>query len=182
MLAFYMTLIEDADNQKKFEQLYLSSRKTVLYIANSILHDTYEAEDAVHEAFIGIARNIHKVGDVNSKRTSAYLACAVRNACYSILEKNHSNTEIPDDEIESFEDDSFEDLIENMENAEIIKNALGRLKYIYSDALIMHYGYGMTVQEIAEAFGNTEDAIRQRISRGKKALSEEIKKEQNNNL
>lgn len=58
MLAFYMMLIDDEQNKSKFEKLYYEYRDRMMYVALSVLHNNEDAEDAVHNAFIGIAKNM----------------------------------------------------------------------------------------------------------------------------
>ena len=61
MLSFFTLSIEDDADKVKFEKIYVLYKKKMWYAANSILSDAYLAEDAVHNAFIGIARNIKKI-------------------------------------------------------------------------------------------------------------------------
>ena len=60
-MLFYLSLIDTEEEKSKFEQLYHLYRYTMLHVAVSILKETQLAEDAVHEAFIRIAKNLHKI-------------------------------------------------------------------------------------------------------------------------
>ena len=55
--VIYMDLIDDAESLIEFEEIYHTYRKRMFYVANTVLQDAHEAEDAVQDAFIGIARN-----------------------------------------------------------------------------------------------------------------------------
>ena len=60
MLSIIMA-IENDDDREKAAELYKLYSSTMLYIARSILHDHYLAEDAVVEAFIRIINNLNKI-------------------------------------------------------------------------------------------------------------------------
>ncbi|MBN2286387.1 MAG: C39 family peptidase [Tissierellales bacterium] len=57
MIAFLM-VIEDESIRNKLTEVYELHNKKLIYIANNILHDKYEAEDAVQEALIKISEYI----------------------------------------------------------------------------------------------------------------------------
>ena len=54
----YAAVIDDAEDIKKLEKIYYEYREQMFFVANKILRDSYEAEDAVQNALLGIARNI----------------------------------------------------------------------------------------------------------------------------
>ena len=58
MLSFYLTLVDGEEDKNKLERLYELYRLKMWYTANRILSDGFLAEDAVHDAFIGVAKNI----------------------------------------------------------------------------------------------------------------------------
>ena len=58
MLMLYAAVIDDAEDIKKFEKIYYEYREQMFFVANKILRDSYEAEDAVQNALLGIARSI----------------------------------------------------------------------------------------------------------------------------
>ena len=63
MLAFYMAFIDDEDDREKFEIIYNVYRKRMVSTAYSLLRNHEDAEDAVHDTFIKIARNMNSIGD-----------------------------------------------------------------------------------------------------------------------
>lgn len=52
MLGFYLALLDTAEEKSRFEELYLLYRQDMYKTAYSILQDSFEAEDVVHEAFL----------------------------------------------------------------------------------------------------------------------------------
>ena len=60
-MIVYLQMIETPAQKSKFEQLYLQYRQLMYAIAFSILHNELDAEDAVHQAFVAIIKNISKI-------------------------------------------------------------------------------------------------------------------------
>lgn len=73
MLLFYMSLIDNDDDRTKFEILYNKYRKRMVYTAYSVLGNNEDAEDAVHDTFIKIARNMNLLAILN--QTKRYPMC-----------------------------------------------------------------------------------------------------------
>ena len=93
MLALYMSFIDSEDDREKFEIIYNEYRKRMVSTAYSILHNHEDAEDAVHDAFIRIAKNMKSIDDPKSKKTLAYVITATKNNAINIFNKNKRNRE-----------------------------------------------------------------------------------------
>ena len=61
MLSFYLSLVDETNEQDKLVQIYDKYKNLMLSVAHEILNDTYLAEDAVHNAFIKLSHNLHKI-------------------------------------------------------------------------------------------------------------------------
>lgn len=171
MLALYLSLIDDDYDKDKFEQIYYTYRKRMLYVANSLLHDQYESEDAVQNAFISIARNIHKIDDIESKRTFSYVTMAAYNSAYNLLIKTKKSREcINIDDLNILTDDNFLDSITKHDDCDSIIQAIKNMDKIYRDVLLLHYVKELTAKEIAEILDRKSGTVTQQIVRGKKIL------------
>lgn len=53
-VLIYMQMIASDEDKSKFEQIYLTYRKLMFFVARSILKNDADAEDAVHTAFVSI--------------------------------------------------------------------------------------------------------------------------------
>ena len=73
-MIIYLQTIADPGDKSKFEHVYLTYRAYMFYIANGILQNAQDAEDAVHNAFLSIAKNIEKIGDPASLKTKGYIS------------------------------------------------------------------------------------------------------------
>ena len=64
-MIIYLQMLEDLSDRDKFTLLYNKYRRLMLYVANQILNNQDDSEDAVHEAFLSIIRNIKKIQDTD---------------------------------------------------------------------------------------------------------------------
>ena len=87
MLGLYLSMLDTAEEKSKFEELYNLHRQDMYRVANGILNDTYEAEDAVHEAFLRVANHFSEISEIKHTETRAYLITIVKNISLDILRK-----------------------------------------------------------------------------------------------
>ena len=98
----YLMMIDAEEDKQKFAILYETYRHLMMKVALNVLKDTFLAEDAVHEAFIKIAKNMEKIGEIDATVTKRYLLTITKNATIDIYRKrNHQfQREIYVDELE----------------------------------------------------------------------------------
>ena len=134
-------------DKRKFVILYETYRCLMMKVALNILHDSFLAEDAVQDAFIHIARNMDKIGSVESLETKNYLVIAVKNASIDIYRKRSVR-------MKRDTDNSV---------LEILKN----LPVMYRDVFLLKYSSRLENKEIARMLRISEANVRKRIERGK---------------
>ncbi len=170
----------EADRQK-LKAIYEVYRNRMYVTAFRVLEDPYRAEDAVHEAFIAISRNIGKLGEVDSVSTASYVIKAAKNTALNMIKKNHRATEISLDEIkEKGEELLLEELCTKETYKAVVRGVLA-LPEKYRDVLSLYYLNELTVKEIAQTLSRKESTVKQQLSRGRKMLINSIKKEVNFN-
>ena len=59
-MLVYIQMIDAPEEKDKFERLYLKYRDLMFYIANKILQNKQDAEDAVQNTFMKITKYIDK--------------------------------------------------------------------------------------------------------------------------
>lgn len=86
---FFWALPDDAlkEDKEKLEEIYIKYRAMMFAYARRITDSDEDGEDAVHSAFVKIAKNIKKIGDVNSKETISFLIVIVKNSAYDMQRK-----------------------------------------------------------------------------------------------
>ena len=60
MLIYYLQMLDTPEEKVKFEQIYLKYRGLMYQVADGILHNRQDAEDAVHNAFLRVIKHFKK--------------------------------------------------------------------------------------------------------------------------
>lgn len=181
MLIFYTVLTDNDDDKARLEEIYNKYRKKMWYAANSVLSDAYLSEDAVHNAFIGIAKNIGKLRDVDSSKTLSYVITAAKNAAIDILRKNKSGTFSDIDELYDVSDTENSSFCKTFETENLIEKILAEMPAVYRDVLYFSIVHEMSAKEIAALLGRRTGTVHQQIRRGKMILQNELRKGETTN-
>ena len=170
MLGLYLALIDTPEEQSKFVVLYEKYRKLMHYVAMDILHNDSIAEEAVQEAFMRIAKNFHKVGDVDSKETKNFVAVIAKNVAKSMLKKENKYA---DEGFLNFEDTlNVQDMIfSKVRNIELISRIL-QLPETQRNVIYLYGIYGYSYREIANLLGRTEASVRKQMQRARESLND----------
>ena len=60
-MLVYLSMIDSADDQSKFEKIYWEYQNLMYYVASQLLKNPLDIEDAVHNAFVSIAERISEI-------------------------------------------------------------------------------------------------------------------------
>lgn len=167
MLA-YLQLIETEADKTKFEQLYIRYRKLMHYVANRILQNPYDAEDAVHMAFESIAKNMDKISAVNCPETRSLLVITTERRAIDIVRSRKTR-----DTLELIDDIAGIEIVVPCENP--VAHAMANLPPQYREILLLRHDNGYTTKEIAKILGISTDAAQKTLWRAKEALREKLK-------
>lgn len=176
-MLIYLNSLETQEEKDKFEQIYYEYRHTMIYVAMSLLKDQHLAEDAVHESFIRLTKNLHKINDIFCPQTKGYLVTIVRNVSLSMLKKQ--THDIPIDEysevISSGVD--LEDYALSKLDFEKVVEQIMALPDIYKDVLYLTYINELSVKEVAKSLDISRELAKKRLQRSRALLAENLKKE-----
>lgn len=169
-MLFYMQLLASDEDKSLFEQLYIKYRYLMFSVANKILNNPYDSEDAVHQAFLYLIDNLKKVHNVDCPETRSYIVILTECRALDIIRdrKKFSDTELSDDMM---------GIHINMESTDSLSGALARLPERYRNAILLKYAYGYKLDEIGDMLNCSEAAAGKLISRGKFMLRKELEKE-----
>jgi len=168
MLQILLTLSQD--DGLKIERLYNQYGKLMFHVANKILKDKYSAEDAVQQAFIRIANNLHKINEQNGHETKNFMVIIIRNVSINIYNEQNKIATIEIDDLDLVDDEkSIENIIMSNENLNHLIQLIQNLKPIYQDVILLRY-QNYTHKEISEILKIKEQTVRKRLERGKKKL------------
>jgi RNA polymerase sigma-70 factor (ECF subfamily) len=172
MIAMYLTMIDNIEDKNKFENLYLLYRQDMYAVAYNILHNSYDAEDAVHQAFLRIAKNIDKILEINCPKTKAYVVIIVRNVSFNIYGKNKKNSNLSiDTSIGNILEDNS--LLNELDYKALL-DKISSLPDIYKDVLFLKYVQGYNNDEISLLLDISKDAICKRVQRARTIIREDL--------
>ncbi len=162
-------MIESEEDKSKFEQLYITYKQTMFYVANRILKDEYLSEDVVHQAFLRIIDNLSKIDKIDCHKTKGFIVVIVENIAIDFYRKRKRENSISFDEVGIY----IEDVRNNSKFIlNEIEEAILKLPINYSTVLRLKYSQGYTNKEISEILRLSEENVRQRLVRGRNKLEE----------
>ena len=169
--------IKDEPQREKLTRLYEKYKNRMYISACRILNDPQKAEDAVHDSFIAISRNIDKIDDVDSLKAASYCIKAAKNTAFNQVKKsfNEIPTLMNDEDI--FFEENMLDMICTKDNYNKVVDSILRLDEKYRDVLSLYYLNELTVSEIADLLSRKEGTVKQQLARGRHKLINMIKKE-----
>ena len=180
MLPFLLSLSDESDHAK-IEKLYNDYHDFMIKFAAAKFKSMkrsnylYDAEDAVQNAFIKLAKHVERVDLSRGERdVKNYCFAVLNNEIYEVLNENQENKDF-DEAIFSVNDQSFVDELEMRENYDSVVAAIKAMDTKYSTALQLFFCREMSPKRIAELMGIPKKTVYTRIARGKKLLLESLK-------
>lgn len=121
-MLFFDIVIDNDFDRNKIEQIYITYKKLLFYIAYSILKDYHEAEDVVHMAIIKICNHLDKIEEIECNKTKAFLVIIVRNIAINVYKKKRRISDIDMERLTDLEDYNVnpEEYMLKIENADWI--------------------------------------------------------------
>lgn len=154
-----------------FTEQVLAAEKQLYGTAKSILSNDADCADAVQSAILAAYTKLHTLRNEAFFRT--WLTRILINECYQI--RRRQMREIPDDPQDSMyenayrEADGFEESRQKREYSEVYESLM-QLKEQYRMPVVLHYIQGYSVKETADILKVSENAVKQRLLRGRREL------------
>ncbi len=166
-----------AGNRDAFGQIVSRYQSLICSLAYSATGSLGQSEDLAQETFITAWKHLGHLRERDKLR--AWLCGIARNRINNFLRREGREpireaaplAEVS--ESHSPEPSPHDRTISNEEQA-ILWRSLERIPEIYREPLVLFYREHQSVEAVAEKLGLTEDAVKQRLSRGRKLLHEEV--------
>ncbi|MES2705080.1 MAG: sigma-70 family RNA polymerase sigma factor [Verrucomicrobiota bacterium] len=159
--------------KRAFVEIVARHQVMVCGVTLGVLGDFTAGEDAAQEAFVTAWRKIQDLREPEKLR--AWLARIARNAALGHLRRTRGVQFVEMDERWADEDQLPPDeLAVSGEESALVRDALGRLPENYRLPLVLFYRQDQSVREVAETLGLGEDAVKQRLARGREMLRERM--------
>lgn len=159
-------------DKRAFVEIVARHQAMVCGIALGILGDFAASEDAAQEAFLTVWRKFHDLRE--PERLRAWLAQVARNAALGHRRRTRGHDSLEGVPILVDESPAPDEAAANEEEAALVRESLAKLPETYRLPLILFYREGQSVRAVADALGISEDAVKQRLARGREMLRDRI--------
>ncbi len=157
------------------EERYQSLVCSLAYSATGSLT---QSEDLAQETFFTAWKQLRDLREPQKLRS--WLCGIARNLTNSALhDARDGSRHRPAESLDEVSESQSPELLPveqaiKKEEAEILWRSLGRIPQIYREPLILFYRQHQSADKVAQALDLTEDAVHQRLSRGRKLLQEQV--------
>lgn len=171
MIAF-LDLIDNDDDKERFRLLYNKYKGLMAHIVLQRLDSQEDIEDVLQESFFYIAKNFHKIGDINSSQTKCFIAVITEGYAISKYRKDKNNLNIVS--LDDAETNSMADDFDNYSSSEL-KMIIDSLSDEYKNLLYLKYVFGYKSREIADIYGITDSSVRKKLQFAKAEIRNKLK-------
>ena len=182
MMLYYLSLIETEEEKLTFIHIYEKYGKQMLAVARGILGKQESAEDAVQDAFEGIAKSIHRIPSTSESAVKAYVLTVARNAALTV-QRNEGKWGICVD-VDELDLPSNADVfrtVSDSQDYEKLLELIDQLPLQYREVLLMRYVMELKPREIGAELHRKTTTVQQQLTRGKQALAALYQQEVSNN-
>ncbi|HEU5081690.1 MAG TPA: sigma-70 family RNA polymerase sigma factor [Opitutaceae bacterium] len=164
-------------DQDAFAQIVSRYQRLLCSLAYSATGQLSQSEDLAQETFIEAWRKLEQLRDPEKLR--AWL-CGILRFKVSRLRRADNTEPVRRADVIDEADDVLSteqpapDLAVHKEEQAMLWSALERVPQSYREPLILYYREHQSVEHVAAALDLSEDAVKQRLSRGRKILQEQV--------
>ena len=164
-------------NRDAFGQIVSRYQSLICSLAYSATGSLGQSEDLAQETFITAWKHLRRLRERNKLR--AWLCGIARNRINSSLRRDGREPVHTAETLEAVpESASSEPLPHDQaigkEEEAILWRSLERIPEIYREPLVLFYREHQSIENVATALELSEDAVKQRLSRGRKLLHEQV--------
>src|SRR5438876_4885241 len=156
-----------------FEAVMLPHLDAAHNLARWLLRNEQDAQDVVQEAFL---RAFKSFGGFHGSNGRAWLLTIVRNTSYTLLKKNRvaDLTTTFDEEIHTAGHESVSPatILEQSEDAEIIREAMDELPVEFREILTLRHQEDLSYKEIADIAQLAPGTVMSRLARARARLKQ----------
>ncbi len=181
--GFSLDLIENAKkgNQDAITELYNRTYNNVYFTVKALIKSEDTILDIVQDSYVKGFKNLSQLQDPDKFR--AWIKRIAHNSAVDYLRKTKpvmfSTMSTEDDAFIEFEDDRTENLpevvIDQKETTRLVKEILDSLSDEQRLVVGMFYYEQMSVKEIAQTLGISENTVKSRLSYGRKKIEMQVK-------
>lgn len=173
-MIMYLQMLETSEEKVRFEELVNTYKNLMFYVANQILNNDHDAEDAVQQAFFAILKNFERISEIKCPQTRSFVVTVVERKAIDLYRAKNRNAVISFDEeyinTPTYEADAVADRTD-------LARVLAMLPTRYRELLLLKYDSGYSEREIAAMCSMTPANVKKTIHRAKKKLEMLLERE-----
>lgn len=166
-----------AGDREAFERIVERYQRLLCSLAYAATGRFSESEDLAQETFVDAWRQLHTLRE--PEKLKAWLCGILR---FKVGRLRRSDGREPVRQAEAIEaaeevpsgDEPAAVLAMDREEQAILWSALARVPVLYREPLVLYYRENRSVEHVAGALGLTEEAVKQRLARGRRLLQERV--------
>jgi RNA polymerase sigma factor (sigma-70 family) len=164
-------------NRDAFSQIVVRYQSLICSLAYSATGSLGQSEDLAQETFITAWRRLRLLREPAKLR--AWLCGIARNHINNTLRREGREPLTASEPLETAREapasePSPPDQAISREEEAILWRALERIPQLYREPLVLFYREQQSIEAVAQDLGLSEDAVKQRLSRGRKLLQEQF--------
>jgi RNA polymerase sigma-70 factor, ECF subfamily len=150
------------DELAAFERIMARSERPVLRIAQRLLNNPQDAQDAAQEVFLRLYQHLRKLDD--ARGLEPWLFRVTVNVCRDMARRRPRSVSLEEtpDPVEPRPD--AQHAAEREQQREMVRRALARLGQKERAALVLRDVEGFSTREVARILGSSETTVRSQIS------------------
>lgn len=183
MISATLAILETGEQRNELSEIYETNKNRFYVIAFEHLHNKDDAEDAIQESFLRIAKNPDKFFMLSNNQRINYICVIVRNVSVDIFKKN-----VKSEADELSEDLMFKNDISPLENSllnkishEELMGFIKNLPILQRNVLFLTCLSELSIDETAKILKISKAAVNQRLYLARKSIREYIKERSENN-
>jgi RNA polymerase sigma-70 factor (ECF subfamily) len=172
MLPLFLT-IENNNERQTVEQIWERHKERMYKIAEKVLTNNAEIEDAVMDAVHNVVRNAKKFVDLSESDTVCLITIYVKHAALKIYNQNKKDilNKTDNDALHNVSENiSVEEIVITKDKYQALSKEIQNMPEKYSYPFLLRYYYQFSFKDIALALGLSEDAVKKRTYRAKQKL------------
>jgi RNA polymerase sigma-70 factor, ECF subfamily len=173
----------DALQREAFQEMFETSRQRFLALARSIVRNTEDAEDAVHNAYLSGYLNLR--GFEGRSALTTWFTRIVFNAALMVQRKRRPSRIVPFPETNASHESNWTERIVGLqsdpevahgeqETLQLINERLGHMKPLLRQAFSMIHFQELSIREACALLGVSSSTFKARLLRARRQLSRRV--------
>ena len=170
-----LALLSSDEERESFQKAYENNYLAMYHVAQSVLENQQDSENAVHDAFLTLADNYQEYMGLSEKEMTGFCVTLVKHKALDSVRKRKFLSDQQLDDLVLYETNTEfvpDARALQKERDDTVKTALDTLPEVFKETLTFKYYYRLDNKEIARLMNTTTKVVEMRLYRGKLKLRE----------